>query len=106
MPKFSNSFVICFLVLKFTLPCHVQVHQFIVLPLCHNLLDVAVPDLHEDPVIIFPDTSLTALDALVDYIYKGHFVAKLKDLIDVYKILRILGIPVSSSVRTLCRCML
>ena len=79
----------------------IQVHQSVVLPLCHNLLDGAVPDLKDDPVFIFPETSESVLKAVVDYIYKGRAVlAKLKDLIDVYSILSNLGIPVSSSVRT------
>ena len=72
------------------------------MPLCQNLLDGAVPDLPEDPVFIFPETSVGVLRAVVDYIYKGVVtVAKVDcDWIEVFKILRTLGVPVSSSVRT------
>ena len=71
------------------------------LPLCHNLLDGAFPLLQEDPVFIFPETSVSVLKAVVDYIYKGRaVVAKLQDWIDVYTILGNLGVPRSSSVRT------
>ena len=70
------------------------------LPLCHNLRDGAIPFLQEDPVFIFPETSLSVLKAVVEYIYKGRaVVAKLQDCIEVYTILGNLGVPRSSSVR-------
>ena len=70
------------------------------MPLCCNLLDGAVPDLKEDPVFIFPDTSVSVLKAVVDYIYKGVVkVANIKEWIEVFKILRNLGVPLCPSVR-------
>ena len=82
------------------MPCYIQVHKAIVLPLCQNLLDGAVPDLPEDPVFIFPETSVRVLRAVVDYIYRGVVTVTMADLIEVYKILGTLGVPISSSVRT------
>ena len=82
--------------------CPIQVHQSIVLPLCHNLQDGAIPLLlQEDPVFIFPETSVSILKAVVDYIYNGCAVlAKLRDLKEVYTILGNLGVTLSDSVRT------
>ena len=72
------------------------------LPHCSNLLDGAVPLLQEDPVFIFPETSVSVLKAVVDYLYRGRAVlAKLQDWIEVYTILGNLGISRSDSVRNL-----
>ena len=82
--------------------CPIQAHQSIVLPLCHNLLDGAVPLLlQEDPVFIFPETSVSVLKAVVDYIYKGCAVlARIQDVKEIYTILDNLGVNLSDSVRT------
>ena len=85
------------------LRCYIQVHQAIVLPLCHNLQDDVIPDdLREDPVLIFPETSASVLRAAVEYIYKGFSVVSgIRDWVQLYTILRSLGVPLSSSVRTI-----
>ena len=88
--------------ISFYSPKSIQVHQSIVLPLCHNLLDGAIPLLQEDPVLIFPETSVTVLKAVVDYLYSGRaLLAKIQDWKEVYTILGNLGVPLSDSVRTL-----
>ena len=75
-------------------------HQAIVLPLCQNLLDGAVPDVQEDPVFIFPETSASVLHAVVNYIYNGVVrVVGSDEWIETFTILRTLGVPLNSSVR-------
>ena len=84
-----------------------KVHKAVVLPRCQTLSEM-LSDIQDDAVIIFPDTSMNVLRAVINYLYEGFFnVSEAQDYVDALEILRSLGIPLSSQVRNItakCLC--
>ena len=77
-----------------------QVHQAIILPLCENLAKAVADGGPEDLVILLADTPAQSIRDLVHYIYQGGFVAtSAQNVLDFIKLLRNLGLPLSSLTR-------